>query len=31
MLGVHPTHEETIKFAGQYYSEEEESWLRENA
>jgi hypothetical protein len=31
MLGQHPLHEETIKFAGQYYSPEEESWLRENA
>ena len=31
MLGQHPLHEETIKFAGQYYSAEEESWLRENA
>ncbi len=31
MLGQHPLHEETIKFAGQYYSSEEESWLRENA
>jgi hypothetical protein len=30
MLGQHPIHEETEKFAGQYYSAEEEKWLTEN-
>jgi hypothetical protein len=30
MLGQHPTHEETEKYAGQYYSQEEEAWLRKN-
>ena len=31
MLGQHPKHEETEKFAGQYYSQEEEEWLKVNA
>ena len=31
MLGQHPKHEETEKFAGQYYSAEEEEWLLKNA
>ena len=30
MLGQHPTHKETEKFAGQYYSAEEEKWLSKN-
>ena len=30
MLGQHPKHEETEKFAGQYYSAEEEDWLKQN-
>jgi len=30
MEGIHPTHEETQKFAGQYYSPQEEEWLSKN-